>query len=90
MATIPSEIRKAFMDYRKSVDLAAETGVLLLVAEREFEAIVNSGDEDRIDGARQHLTAATVEDLNAQYGMMKERTTLEALVQLAKSGIFND
>lgn len=87
MAVIPDKIKFALAEYEDAADTSIQASQQLYLAEKGHEALVESEDADRYEAALQFLVRATLDDMTAQFTLMKKREVLRTLVELAKVGM---
>lgn len=90
MARIPDDIRIAIVEFEKAVDVSSACSVQLFIAEKTFEAVsandaVGIYDPDEYGNATQEVIRRTVDDIDAQFELMKKKKVLDVLVDVTEA-----
>jgi hypothetical protein len=89
MSTTRANIQEAIDLYIKAVDNSANRSRGLFVAEKIYESIITNTDSDAYDlnahdNAAQDIVTKTIQDIHAQFELMKRSKLLDVAVKLAK------
>ena len=87
MVSMPSDIRIAIAEFEKAVDVSASRSIQLYTAEKAFEVVsasmdLNTYSPDEYGNAAQEVARTTINDIAAQFELMKKKKVLDVLVSV--------
>ena len=90
MPRIPDDIRIAIVEFEKAVDVSSACSIQLFIAEKTFEAVfanatVDTYNPDEYDNAAQEIIRRTIDDIAAQFELMKKKKVLDVLVDVTEA-----
>ena len=87
MAVIPDRVKTALAEYAEAADASIQASQQLYLAEKGYELANQSDEQDTRENAAQFVVRTTLDDMTAQFTLMKKREILRTLVELAKVGM---